>query len=71
MIVNSGVEVFSRPNLIALTVCKIVSIEGNQLTVDDIDAYDGSPVIDIKSYFPHLIEEDIRVPDWKKDKAPT
>ena len=60
-----------RPNLIALTVCKIVSIEGNQLTVDDIDAYDGSPVIDIKSYFPHLIEEDIRVPDWKKDKAPT
>jgi tRNA-Thr(GGU) m(6)t(6)A37 methyltransferase TsaA len=60
-----------RPNLIALTVCKIVSIEGNQLTVDDIDAYDGSPVIDIKSYFPHSIEEDIRVPDWRKDKAPT
>ena len=60
-----------RPNLIALTVCKLVSIEGNQLTVDGIDANDGSPVIDIKSYFPLLIEDDIRVPDWKKDKAPS
>ena len=60
-----------RPNLVALSVCKIVSIEGNQLTVDSIDAYDGSPVIDIKSYFPFLIEEEIRVPDWKRDKTPT
>ena len=60
-----------RPNLVALSVCKILSIEGNQLTVDDIDAYDGSPVIDIKSYFPISIEEEIRVPDWKKDKTPT
>ena len=59
-----------RPNLIALSVCKLVSIEGNRLTVDDIDANVGSPVIDIKSYFPHGIEEDIRVPEWKKDKAP-
>jgi tRNA-Thr(GGU) m(6)t(6)A37 methyltransferase TsaA len=60
-----------RPNLVALSVCKIVSIEGNQITVDSIDAHDGSPVIDIKSYFPFLIEEKIRVPDWKRDKTPT
>ncbi len=58
-----------RPNPIALTLCKIVSIGGNQIFVDDIDAYDGSPVIDIKSYFPHSINvEDIRVPDWKKEE---
>ena len=60
-----------RPNLIAISVCKIVSIEGNQITVDDIDAYDGSPVIDIKSYFPFSIKEEIRVPDWKQDKTST
>ena len=58
-----------RPNPIALTLCKIVSIDGNQICVDNIDAYDGSPVIDIKSYFPHSItEEHIRVPDWKKEE---
>lgn len=57
-----------RPNPIATTLCKILSIDGNQITVDDIDAYDGSPVIDIKSYFPHSIpKEEIRVPDWKKE----
>lgn len=58
-----------RPNPIATTLCKILSLDGNQITVDDIDAYDGSPVIDIKSYFPHSITaEEIRVPDWKKEE---
>jgi tRNA-Thr(GGU) m(6)t(6)A37 methyltransferase TsaA len=61
-----------RPNPIALTVCKILSIEGNRINVDDIDAYDGSPVIDIKSYFPPVIKkEEIRAPDWKKEKDPS
>ena len=54
-----------RPNLIGLTRCKILSIEGNRIIIEDIDAMDGSPVIDIKSYIPHSVaDSEVRVPDW-------
>ena len=41
-----------RPNLIALSPCKILRIKGRSIFIDDIDARDGSPVIDIKPYIP-------------------
>ena len=54
-----------RPNLIALTRCKIAAIAGNIIAIDDIDAHDGSPVIDIKCYIPDSPDEsNVRVPDW-------
>jgi tRNA-Thr(GGU) m(6)t(6)A37 methyltransferase TsaA len=43
-----------RPNLIGLSVCKIKSVDKTGITVDDIDAFDGSPIIDLKPYIPHL-----------------
>ena len=54
-----------RPNLIGLTVCKIISIHGDSIEIEDIDAFDGSPVIDLKCYIPGSIgEKEIRLPDW-------
>jgi tRNA-Thr(GGU) m(6)t(6)A37 methyltransferase TsaA len=54
-----------RPNLIALTLCKVVSVEGNVVTLDKIDAFDGTPVLDLKPYIPgYDTAEDARVPDW-------
>ena len=54
-----------RPNLIGLTVCKIISISGSVIEIEDIDALDGSPVIDIKCYIPgSIIEKDVRLPGW-------
>ena len=41
-----------RPNLIALTLCKIVSIKDNVVEVERIDAFAGTPVIDLKPYIP-------------------
>lgn len=38
-----------RPNLIAITRCKILSIKDNIIEIDEIDAFNHSPVIDIKS----------------------
>ena len=32
-----------RPNLIALSVCRIVSVKGNLVNVDQIDAFDATP----------------------------
>ncbi len=56
-----------RPNLIALTRCKIVAITKNSIDIEEIDAYDGSPVIDIKCYVPASVEDkDVRLPDWIK-----
>ena len=56
-----------RPNLIALTCCKIVAITKNSIDIEEIDAHDGSPVIDIKCYVPASVEDkDVRLPDWIK-----
>jgi len=56
-----------RPNLIALCLCKILSIDGTIIKIDKIDAFNGSPVIDIKSFFPtRLSIPDVRVPDWER-----
>jgi tRNA-Thr(GGU) m(6)t(6)A37 methyltransferase TsaA len=54
-----------RPNLIALTLCRIESISGNIIQIQEIDAIDGSPVIDIKCYIPGAVADaDVRLPDW-------
>jgi tRNA-Thr(GGU) m(6)t(6)A37 methyltransferase TsaA len=40
----------ARPNPIAVTSARIERIEGNVLHVVGLDALDGTPVLDIKSY---------------------
>jgi tRNA (adenine37-N6)-methyltransferase len=37
-----------RPNLIALSRCKIVSVKKNVIEIDSIDAFPDTPVLDIK-----------------------
>jgi tRNA-Thr(GGU) m(6)t(6)A37 methyltransferase TsaA len=54
-----------RPNLIGLSRCRILGIEGNRITIDAIDARDGSPVVDIKCYIPdEPPPADVRLPEW-------
>ena len=54
-----------RPNLIGHTVCKILSIHGGSIEIEDIDAFDGTPVIDLKCYIPDSVDEkDVRLPNW-------
>ena len=54
-----------RPNLIGLTICKIKSIRDRRIEIEDIDAFDGTPVIDVKCYIPGSTSgADVRVPDW-------
>jgi len=38
-----------RPNLIAMTVCKVLSVKDGFVTIDAIDAFDGTPILDLKS----------------------
>jgi len=53
-----------RPNPIGLTLVELVKVAVNVLTVKGLDAYDGTPVLDIKPYDFWDIAENIKVPDW-------
>jgi tRNA-Thr(GGU) m(6)t(6)A37 methyltransferase TsaA len=37
-----------RPNLIALSRCRVLGVEGNLIAIDGIDAFADTPVLDIK-----------------------
>lgn len=41
-----------RPNLIGLSVCRIESVEDGRVIVDEIDAFDRTPILDLKPYIP-------------------
>jgi tRNA-Thr(GGU) m(6)t(6)A37 methyltransferase TsaA len=41
----------ARPNPIALSVVRLVGIDGNRLSVIGLDCLDGTPLVDIKPYF--------------------
>jgi tRNA-Thr(GGU) m(6)t(6)A37 methyltransferase TsaA len=41
-----------RPNPIGLSVYRIVRVDGSRIDVLDVDAVDGSPILDIKPYVP-------------------
>lgn len=40
----------ARPNPIAVTVCRLLAVEGATLTVEGLDLVDGTPVLDVKPY---------------------
>lgn len=58
-----------RPNLIALSLCKIVSVHDNVVEVDKLDAFDGTPVLDLKPFAPGLDSAaGVKTPAWTGKK---
>jgi tRNA-Thr(GGU) m(6)t(6)A37 methyltransferase TsaA len=55
-----------RPNPIGLTRVKLLSVKGNIITVQGLDAFNGTPVLDIKPFDSWDTTEDFKVPDWWK-----
>ncbi len=55
-----------RANPIGLTIVELLKVEGTTLTVRGLDAYNGTPVLDIKPYDQWDQAESIRVPQWRK-----
>ncbi|MEM2094659.1 MAG: tRNA (N6-threonylcarbamoyladenosine(37)-N6)-methyltransferase TrmO [Candidatus Bathyarchaeia archaeon] len=54
-----------RPNPLAFGVTKLLKVEGCSLWVEGSDAYEGTPIIDIKPYIPRAdAVVDARVPSW-------
>ncbi len=53
-----------RPNPIGLTLVELLKVDGNVLTVRGLDAFDGTPIIDIKPYDKWDVPENSRMPEW-------
>jgi tRNA-Thr(GGU) m(6)t(6)A37 methyltransferase TsaA len=61
----------ARPNPIAMSVVKLLRIEGNTLTVSGLDCLDGTPLLDIKPYFASTDSVPDAVVGWHKTKTKT
>ena len=54
-----------RPNAIGVTSVKLLSIKQNIIEVQGLDAINGTPVLDIKPYYPQFdLKENAIVPEW-------
>ena len=57
-----------RPNHIGATIVNLLSREGKKLIVKNLDAIDGTPIIDIKPVFEeYLPKGEITQPAWTHD----
>jgi tRNA-Thr(GGU) m(6)t(6)A37 methyltransferase TsaA len=54
-----------RPNPIGITSVRLLEVKANSLVVQGLDAIDGTPVLDIKPYFPQYdCVADAQHPEW-------
>lgn len=54
-----------RLNWLGVSRCKLIAVDGLDLHVEDLDAVDGTPVMDIKPWFTAMGPRgDIREPEW-------
>ena len=56
-----------RPNPIGLTVVRLLERRGRVLRVSGLDAFDGTPVLDIKPYTPSRFVKGFRIPRWYEE----
>ena len=58
----------ARPNLLGVSTCRILGVDGLKIKVQGLDAVDGTPVLDLK---PHMTgfnpRGKIREPEWARN----
>jgi len=59
----------ARPNRIAATICQVIEVGQTSLTVRGLDAFDGSPVLDIKPILSEFLPNkgQIKQPQWSHE----
>jgi tRNA-Thr(GGU) m(6)t(6)A37 methyltransferase TsaA len=58
----------NRPNRIGTTICRILAVDGRRLTVAELDAIDGTPVLDIKPVMAEFLpRRPLRQPAWSHE----
>ena len=58
----------ARPNPVAMSVVKLLRVDGNRLSVVGLDCLDGTPLLDIKPYFASTDSVPDAVVGWHKHK---
>jgi tRNA-Thr(GGU) m(6)t(6)A37 methyltransferase TsaA len=54
-----------RPNALGLTITELVKREGNKLWVKNLDAIDGTPILDIKPVMKEFLPlKEVKQPQW-------
>ncbi|MCX6134869.1 MAG: tRNA (N6-threonylcarbamoyladenosine(37)-N6)-methyltransferase TrmO [Ignavibacteriales bacterium] len=53
-----------RPNPIGLSLCRLLSIKGRTVRIENPDMLDGTPVLDIKPYLPHAESQPAARAGW-------
>lgn len=59
-----------RPNHIALSVVRLLGVDGTKLSVRGIDCLDGTPLVDLKPYFASTDAIPDAVVGWHRDREP-
>jgi tRNA-Thr(GGU) m(6)t(6)A37 methyltransferase TsaA len=55
----------NRPNRIGSTICRVVGRQGRTLRVAELDAIEGTPVLDIKPVMREFLPRtEVRQPEW-------
>lgn len=58
----------NRPNRIGVSICRVLGVDGLTLDVQNLDAIDGTPVLDIKPVMSGFLPRDeVREPDWARE----
>ena len=61
-----------RPNRIGVTVCRLLAVDGLSLTVEALDAINGTPVLDIKPYMAEFGPRgEVNQPVWSHELMST
>lgn len=53
-----------RPNPIGLSLCRLLSVKGRTVKIENPDMLDGTPVLDIKPYLPHAESQPAARAGW-------
>lgn len=57
-----------RPNRLGVTVCRLLGVHGLTLSVEGLDAIDGTPVVDLKPYMTEFgARGDVHQPAWSHE----
>lgn len=58
----------NRPNRIGSTICRTIRVEGIKLFVSELDAINGTPILDIKPVMVEFLpRQEVRQPTWSRD----
>lgn len=58
----------NRPNRIGSTICRVLGVEDKRLHVAELDAIDGTPILDIKPVMTEFLpRNDVRQPGWSTE----